>query len=93
MNGIAPGILLLYLLDAVILTVPVSVVLIWLYQRSVEREMRAVAPGAPLSEFERLVAERRVDVDAAKGERSARLRLSAVYTLAGVAAAAVWTAV
>ena len=93
MKGTAPGILLLYLLDAVLLTVPVSLVLIWLYRRTVERAMHGVsavgesAVPLPVSPWREPGNPDHVR----NGERVLRLRLVLVYTLAGASAAAVWT--
>jgi hypothetical protein len=93
MKGLAPGILFIYLLDAVLLTAPVSLVLIWLYRRAVAKGMHAVSPGgAPSSDVRWPAAERRQRTGIGKTERGARLRLSVLYTLAGAAAAIFWTA-
>lgn len=92
-EGTAPGILLLYVLDAVLLTVPVSLVLIWLYRRTVNRAMHAAATaresGGPLA----LVPspqERRSPAELGNRDRPLQVRLALVYAVAGASAAAVW---
>ena len=93
MKGTAPGILLLYVLDAVLLTVPASFVLIWLYRRTVERAMHAAATaGESAAPYD--VApwprERRNPAELGTRERRMQLRLALVYAVAGASAAAFW---
>ncbi len=94
MEGTAPGILLLYLLDAVLLSVPVSLVLIWLYRRTVERAMHAAATACesegPLSAVP-CPPERRSPAELGYRDRRQQFRLALVYGVAGTSAAAVWT--
>ncbi|MGA7413239.1 MAG: hypothetical protein WBW33_22380 [Bryobacteraceae bacterium] len=94
MKGTAPGILFLYVLDAVLLTVPVSLVLIWLYRRSVGRAMHAASTaGESATPFDEASwqRERQKPAELRNRERQLRLRLALVYAAAGASAAAVWT--
>jgi len=90
----ANAVLLLYVLDAVLLTVPVSLVLIWLYRRSVERAMHAASgageSAAPLQAAWR-PREHLNPVELGYRERSSRVRLALIYSVAGCLAAVVWT--
>ncbi|MEO8051563.1 MAG: hypothetical protein ABI833_14180 [Acidobacteriota bacterium] len=94
MKGTAPAILFLYVLDAVLLTVPASLILIWLYRRTVERAMHAAStagestPSFPVASPPR---ESWNPVELRNRERRLRLRLALVYAFAGASAAAVWT--
>ena len=94
MTGVAPGVLFLYLLDAVLLTIPVSLVLIWLYRRTVERAMQTAST----------VSDSTAPIQVTSGahgpwnpselihrEQLVRLRLVLVYMLAGASAASFWT--
>lgn len=93
MKGTAPGILLLYVLDAVLLTVPVSLVLIWLYRRTVARAMHAAATageGAAPFHAAPWPRERRNPSELGNRERPMQLRLALVYAVAGASAAAFW---
>jgi len=91
-TGTAPGILLLYLLDAVLLTIPISLILIWLYRRTVERAMRSSVPGDNTAVAETTSPARRSQNPSkfAQRERHSRLRLALVYAVAGACAAAFW---
>jgi hypothetical protein len=94
LKGTAPGILFLYLLDAILLTVPVSLVLIWLYRRTVERAMHAASAAGESATPFHVTAPPRVPgnpADLWNRERLQRLRLGLVYAVAGASAAAVWT--
>lgn len=94
LRGTAPAILFLYLLDAVLLTVPVSLILIWLYRRTVERAMHTASTGGhSVAPFEVTAGTRepRDSSELRPRERRARLRLVLVYAIAGASAAAVWT--
>src|ERR1700721_43488 len=86
MTGAAPGVLFLYLLDAVLLTIPVSLVLIWLYRRSVERAMQAASTvsdsKAPVQITSRAHGPWNLS-ELIRGERLVRLRLVLVYLVAG----------
>jgi hypothetical protein len=93
-KGTAPGTLFLYLLDAVLLTVPVSFVLIWLYRRTVGRAMYAAATaGEVASPFPVVLSPRelRNRTELGNRERRVQLRLALVYAAAGASAAVVWT--
>jgi hypothetical protein len=94
MEGNASGILLLYVLDAVLLTVPVSFVLIWLYRRAVERAMH-VAATAGESEAPLPVTlcphESQSPSELRNRDMRLQVRLALVYAVAGASAAAVWT--
>jgi hypothetical protein len=94
MTGAAPGVLFLYLLDAVLLTIPVSLVLIWLYRRSVERAMQAASTvgdsKAPVQITSRAHGPWNLS-ELIRGERLVRLRLVLVYLVAGASAASFWT--
>lgn len=93
MTGTAPGILFLYLLDAVLLTIPVSLMLIWLYRRTVERAMRASSAPGENSYSAQATSQARSPhnlSELAYRERHSRLRLVLVYAVAGACAAAFW---
>lgn len=94
LKGTAPAILFLYVLDAVLLTVPASLILIWLYRRSVERAMQAASTAIenrPSLHIASLPREPWNPVELRNRERRLRLRLALVYAVAGASAAAVWT--
>lgn len=97
MTNQAPGILSSYFLFAILLTIPVSIVLLLSYRRAVARGMRGVAgaladsgqdaPGAAANTLATVAETTRVP----RRERVIRLRLALVYSLGGGAAAAVLT--
>jgi hypothetical protein len=94
LRGTAPAILFLYVLDAVLLTVPVSLILIWLYRRTVERAMHAASTaGESAPPFHAAPTPREAwnPVELRNREQRLRLRLALVYAVAGASAAAVWT--
>ena len=94
MTSAAPGILFLYLFDAVLLAIPVSLTLMWFYRRSIERAMLATATASETAEPPLATTRDVKSVNAstlAGWERRARLRLALVYGLAGVSASAFWT--
>lgn len=94
LTGTAPGILFLYVLDAVLLTVPVSLILIWLYRRAVERAMRTTSTAGDFAapfQVNILAHELRNPTELCHRERRVRLRLLLVYAIAGASAAAFWT--
>lgn len=94
MDRIAPGILFLYLLYAVLLTIPVSLVLIWWYKTAVGRSM-AVAGTADLPAAIDYLAPPIAASPRSPGlqnlEARVRLRLSVVYIFAALCAALFWT--
>jgi hypothetical protein len=90
----APGILFVYVLDAVLLAVPVSLILIWLFRRSLERAMRATSTAADNMAPLHLTSPARAPRSTTgirDRERRTRLRLALVYAIAGASAAAAWT--
>ena len=93
-EGTVPGVLFLYVLDAVLLAVPVSLVLIRLYRRTVERAMRVAAAAreseGPSSDVPG-PQERRSPAELGNRDRPVQLRLALLYAVAGASAAAVWT--
>ena len=95
MTGSAPGILSIYLLDAILLTIPVSLILIWLYRRSVERAMRTSSTAGdstlPVQVSWQARRESRNPSELIHQEQSVRLWLVLVYAVAGAFAAAFWT--
>ena len=94
MKGTAPAILFLYVLDAVLLTVPVSLILIWLYRRTVEQAMHAVSSAGEIPPSFPVILPLRGPwntVELRNREWRLRLRLALVYAFAGASAAAVWT--
>ena len=92
MTGTAPGILFLYLLDAVLLTIPVSLILIWLYRRTVERAMRSSSTSEDTVPPQTTFPARGYQNASvfAHRERHSRFRLVLVYATAGACAAAFW---
>jgi hypothetical protein len=93
MERVAPGILFLYLLHAVLLTIPVSLILIWWYRRAVgksmalagESDLPAVFDDVPPSVASESYPGRQ------PSERRLRRRLTLVYMLAALSAAVFWT--
>lgn len=90
MERLAPGMLFVYLLQAVLLTVPVSLILIWRYRRAVAKSMAlagssdfgAALPNNPPSS----TAQARFE-----NPHHLQRRLILVYLLAAFSAAAFWT--
>ncbi len=94
MIGNAAGILFLYVFDAVLLAVPVSLILIWLFRRSVERAMQAASTAADNAVPLQVSSRTREPWDRTgirDNERRSRLRLALVYAVAGASASVVWT--
>lgn len=94
MTGNAAGILFLYVLDAVLLAVPVSLILIWLFRRSVERAMQATSTApdtAARLQVSSRTRELRGATDIRDNEWRSRFRLGLVYVLAGASASVLWT--
>ena len=93
-----PGILATYFLFAIVLTIPVSVIVLLRYRRAVARGMRAAGDA---TEDRRSTASDTVPHTPAAGARGrqearqenvVRRRMAVIYSLAGGAAAAVLTA-
>src|SRR5690348_6542965 len=89
MERLAPGMLFVYLLQAVLLTVPVSLILIWRYRRAVAKSMALAGNsdlGAAFSYNPPSTAAQHFD-----NHRRPQQRLILVYLLAAFSAAAFWT--
>jgi len=103
MPDLAPGILWTYFQNAVLMTIPVSAVLLVWYRRSVSRNMRATSePAAGESsapEDPAAVSSPNVSTDvplegaadSTAGETRSRRRIAAIYAIGGAVAAAVLT--
>ena len=94
MERVAPGILFLYLLYAVLLTIPVSLILIWLYRRAVAKSMAFIGEAdfpAVFDDAALSIAAESLLRNPQLLERRLRLRLIAIYLLAAFSAASFWT--
>src|SRR5262245_44038111 len=96
MPGQAPGILWTYFQNAVLMTIPVSAVLLLWYRRSVSRNMRATseagagtgdaavgAPAVSLPNPSTDVVPLEGATDSTAGERRSRRRIAVIYTIGG----------
>ena len=107
MPNLAPGILWTYFENAILVTIPVSLILLVWYRRAVSRKMRAHSDvereveGVALEDFARH-GPTRVSTDAANpsrlvdntgSETRSRRRLALIYTVGGAVASSVLTAV
>jgi hypothetical protein len=95
MERVAPGILFLYLLYAVLLTIPVSLILIWRYRRAVAKSMALIGANDLFPAAVDYVAPPTATEPRFRNpqvlEKRLRQRLTLVYLLAASAAAAFWT--
>lgn len=106
MPNLAPGILWTYFQNAILVTIPVSLILLVWYRRAVSRKMRAHSDvereveGVALKDFARHGLTR-VSIDAANpsrlvdntgSETRSRRRLALIYTVGGAVASSVLTA-
>ena len=94
MSNLVPGVLLHHFFIAVLLSLPVSLVVLAWYRRAVLRRMRE--RGSAVADTPRLTpmaaaGSARAEVTSAPTESRLRVRLVAVYTLAAIAASAVST--
>lgn len=104
MTNVAPGILWNYFLEAIVLTAPISIILLYWYRRAVARSMGTVSvvqtesgevdqggrwTAKELSNSTELHEQDHADEDVAA--RGLRRRLMVIYVVAGMAAAAVMT--
>ena len=96
MANIGPGFLFFYFVCAVLLTIPVSFILIWRYRSAINETMKTgVGDGAPPS-FDGSPSDAASTPRPGEPERAERLlrvRAAVVYAAAGAAAAVIWTVV
>src|SRR5262245_29244017 len=94
--NLAPGILMLYILTTVLLTVPVSLLLVWRYRRAVQRTMLTASLGKDtelgVADFS-FAGRRPVDENIDEVERSQRRRLAGVYVASAGIGALIWTVI
>src|SRR5262249_14723047 len=94
--NVAPGALMLYVLSAVLLTIPVSLLLVWRYRRSVQKTMRRASLAGDTISQEAAFPEAGKQPPAGEIteiERSHRRRLAVIYGAAGGIGALIWTVI
>jgi len=95
-RGLAPGILLEYFWDAVLLTIPLSYILLWWYRRAVDRAMRAATGGYSAEWIDHAAPFAGLSLGGDSihlAEGSSRFRLVVVFITAAALGSAAWTTI